>query len=595
MTEQRRNFLARLVTTAGTVQAGSMLPLVSAMASTRDLQALEAPSLLDFMPPDMRRDALSGRPAMDHTTAVQAALNSGAAVLNVPGGAVFKLTSPLIINRKVRVVGSGELRFTAGVTNAAAVTVNADGCEFDGVFITNPGLLQAQAGGRNVGIRFVANLGTVMHSTIQYFQNGVQAESNGEFHDFIIAGNKIVDCIGAGSGAAGNGEDRGDGITIWGCAATIVGNLVTAKAGQDCRIGIHVEGLANYHADSFPLQENLCTISGNVVRGPFRRSIVSEQVNNATITGNTCQGATWWGIAVIRSHSCAVVANTVLYNRPRDDLSGASWKPIYSGIMLYGGCIQCVVSGNSVDVSRGHAVTAVCLQGLANDTVAQATRASTTNGTGNVLLAGADPMIQVGQLIVGNGVPPLTYVVSVAGTVLVASNAIAAGRPVLSFTAHDRGQGNQVTGNSLLCNASNNADGIEVLYQDCPAINSNNMRGVGKYGIYAYGTSDPVINGNTVNGQNGSKNGIHLEASDTAAVVVGNVVAGFNAVGACGIEAVNHTGGVISGNFVRSCSIDIKLSGSSNMSLVGNSSTGCAKHYTSANGTGTVLANNAFT
>ncbi|WP_240746021.1 right-handed parallel beta-helix repeat-containing protein [Cupriavidus oxalaticus] len=581
--------------TAGAAQAGYMLPLADAKASTPEPRTPEALSLLDFMPDGMREDALTGKAAMDHTAAVQAALDSGVAVLTVPGRAVFRLTAPLTVRHKIRLVGNGELRFTAGIASAAAITVRKDGCEFDGIYLTNRNRLQSQTGGRNVGICFMANLGTVTRSTIQYFQNGVQAESNGEFHDYVIADNKILDCIGAGGGHANpgdNGEDRGDGITIWGCAATIVGNLVTAMAGQDCRVGIHVEGLANYHADSFPLQDNLCTISGNVVRGPFRRSIVSEQVSNATITGNTCQGATWWGIAVIRSHSNTVVANTVLYNRARTDQSGAAWKPVYAGIMLYGGCVQCVVSGNSVDLSRGYAVTAVCLQGLASDTVAQATQASSTNGTANVAMAAANPMIQVGQIITGAGVPPSTYVVSMAGTVLVASNGIAAGKPVLSFTANDRGQGNQVTGNSLFCNATNEADGIEVLYQDCPAINSNNMRGVGKHGIYAYGTSEPVINGNTLNGQNGTGSGIYLEASGTAAVVVGNVVAGFSAPRSCGIAAFNRSGGVISGNFVRGCTTDIDLFGTTSMSVTGNSSAGCTRHYSGGNSAGMMLANN---
>lgn len=596
MSRLRRNLLAGLATTAGAALANPFSPPVLA-ASVPDGRKPESPSVLDFMSPAMRQDALSGAPMLDHTRAIQAALDSGAAELAVPGGCTFNLTGPLTVGRKTRICGAGELRFSAGIATMAAITVKADGCEFDGIVLTNPNRLQAPAGGRNTGILFRADLGTVTRSTIRGFQNGITVESEGEYHDFIIANNRILDCIGAGGGpgdsTSGTGEDRGDGITIWGCAATITGNLVTAMAGQDCRIGIHVEGLAHYHNGASPRQDNLCTIVGNIVLGPFRRSIVTENLNNASIAGNTCEGATWWGIAVARSLACSITANTVKLDRASTDKSGASWSPIHAGIAVYGGAVQCVISGNTVDLTQGHAAAAILLQGLQTDTVVVGKQACIADGTRRVRLAAPNPTIQVGQLLTGGGVPAQTYVANIDGTTLLASKPIAAGSPMLTVTWHDRGQGIAVTDNSILCNAAIETIGIWAQYQDHPTISGNNIRYMGKVGISCHDVADPVINGNTVLGLNGTKSGIDLAWSRTAAVVVNNVVAGFDAPGAYGINVVNRTGGVVSGNFVRDCATNIHLYGCTGMSVTGNSSVSCASHYTAGSGSGMMLANNA--
>lgn len=593
MSEQRRNFLTRITTNAGVAVAGYLSATPATAASTRALNG--EVSVLDFMSPDIRADALSAAPLHDHSAAIQAAFDSGGAVVELPANCVFRLTKPLKIGKKIRVLGGGELRFTAGIANAAAITVTADGCEFDGVSITNWNLLQSNSGPRNVGIMFRASLGSVTRSTIRQFQNGIQVESTGEYHDFIIANNRIIDCIGAGGGPAQKssyGEDRGDGITIWGCAATITGNLVTAKAGQDCRIGIHLEGLANYHPESFPLQDNMCTVVGNVVRGSFRRSIVTENVNNSTITGNTCEGAKWWGIAIVRSLACSVTGNTVIIDRAATDGTGSAWDPIHAGIAVYGGAVQCVISGNTIDLTRGHAKAAISLQGSDTDTAVSVEERATTNGATRVTLAAANPAVQLGQLITGAGVPAATFVVSVAQTALVASKPIGAGSPLLTFKWHERGQGTAVTNNSVLCTAADGAIGVLALHQDSPSIVGNNLRYMGMHGIHCFDVSDPVINGNTVLGQESAKHGIHLESNATGAVVVGNLVEGFNGSGGSGIEAANRTGGVISANLVRRCGTGISLYGCTNMSVTGNSSIGCGAGDSKAHGAGMVLASN---
>ena len=593
MSEPRRNFLTGLTTTAGVAIAGyfAVAPATAAKERPADREA----SVLDFMDIDLRNDACKKTPALDHSEALQKAFNSGAATMNVPGGYVFQVTRPLKLGKKMRVQGGGELRFTAGIAKHAAITVTADECEFDGVVITNSNLLQSNTGDRNVGILFRASVGTVTRSTIRQFQNGIQVESTGEYHDFIISNNRILDCIGAGGGPSQNssyGEDRGDGITVWGCAATIVGNLVTAKAGQDCRIGIHLEGLADYHAESFPLQDNMCTVVGNVVRGSFRRSIVSENVNNSTITGNTVEGAKWWGIAIIRSLACSVTGNTVIIDRAETDGTGSSWEPIHAGIAVYGGAVQCVISGNTIDLTRGHAQAAISLQGSDVDSAVAAKQQAKTNGTAQVTLTVANPAVQLGQLITGAGVPNATFVISVAAKTLVASNPITAGAPLLTFKWHERGEGITVANNSVLCNATDGAMGVLALHQDSPSILGNNLRYMGKNGIHCLDVSNPVINGNTVIGWASAKHGINLESNPSSAVIVGNVVEGFDGSEGSGIEVSNRTGGVVSANLIRRCASAINLNGCTSMSASGNSSVGCGDSYTGSHGAGMVLSNN---
>ena len=149
MSGLRRNFIMRLATGAGAVVAGNSITTNVARSTSRE-DIKGTATVLDFMSPEMRRDALSKAPLLNHTLAMQAALNDGVSALTVPEGVVVRLTAPLIVKRKILLTGGGELRFTAGVANTAAITVCADGCEFDGVLLTNPNLLQAQAGDRNV-------------------------------------------------------------------------------------------------------------------------------------------------------------------------------------------------------------------------------------------------------------------------------------------------------------------------------------------------------------------------------------------------------------------------------------------------------------
>ncbi|NUX58662.1 hypothetical protein [Paraburkholderia youngii] len=562
-------------------------------------KVVDTPTIFDSMTPAMRLDALSGAPALDHTAAVQAAFNSGVSTLTVPSGAVFRLTGPLTISNKMRLTGNGELRFVSGVVGSACITVSADYCEFDNIYMTNPNLLQQQTGNRMSAITFLANYGKVVNSTIRWFQHGVVVESSGEFHDFVISNNKILDCIGAGDGPSNttstNGEDRGDGITVWGCCATITGNLVTAMAGQDCRVGIHQEGLPNYHGNNYPYQENLATISGNVVRGSFRRSIVFESVYNGAITGNVCQGATWGGIESIRNICCTISGNTILYTRAANDQTGAAFAPIHAGINLYGGNIDCVVTGNAVDTSRGFADVGIDLQGLNTNNQTQVTQTVTANGTSTIVLSAIDPRVVVGELVTGTGVPANTFVLSINGANVILNNVVTTGTPSVTFTLYDRGQNNVVTNNNVLCNGANaNTIGIAASYQDSAVINANAVRQATTYGISCYDVSYPVINGNNLVGFKSPNAGVQLNSNATSAVVVGNLITGFTAAGAVGIQCYGRVGGVVSSNYVNGSPTDIDFYNSTNLVATGNNSVGATSHYVNGGGTGMTLANNTY-
>lgn len=95
MSEQRRNFLTRITTSAGVAVAGYLSATPATAASMRALNG--EVSVLDFMSPGMRDDALSAALSHAHSAAIQGAFDSGAAVVELPASCVFRLTRPLKI------------------------------------------------------------------------------------------------------------------------------------------------------------------------------------------------------------------------------------------------------------------------------------------------------------------------------------------------------------------------------------------------------------------------------------------------------------------------------------------------------------------
>lgn len=300
------------------------------------------------------------------TAAVQALFNScpdGATVV-VPSGAVIILDGTITITKRITLTGGGELRWTAGIGNSSMIDVRADGCVFDRVYLTNPNHLAAQTGNRTHGIRFQANYGVVTNSRIVGQQAAICVEADGEWHHFTFAGNHIVDVPGAGTGTDNDPndgmdpyEDRGDGIVCWGALATITGNTVTALAGTDARIGIHTEGLATTAATVYVHGNSMVTITGNIVTGKFRRSISCESVTNTVIANNTVADATWWALSFINTSGCVIADNTILWTRTAADTQGAAYNPERTAIMAYGSGANNRITGNTITVAAGAALS----------------------------------------------------------------------------------------------------------------------------------------------------------------------------------------------------------------------------------------------
>ncbi len=281
----------------------------------------------------------------------------GVRAIEVPSGSVIQLDGTIEIPANTIVRGGGELRWTDGIANAAALRVTGDNVEVSGVTLTNPHELGTPAGERNYGIEIRASDVRIVGNHIDRFQNGIAVRYGGEYHDIVIADNRVKDVVGVGGGpgsSANVGEDRGDGIVVWGAQATVTGNVVNAKPGTDARVGIHTESTTAGNAHDAPHSASMVTITGNVVYGQFRRSIVSENVAHTTITGNTVADATWWNIAVIlQSHDSVVTGNTILYTRTGKDDQGGNYEPRRAPIMVYGGVERAQISDNSIVVKPG--------------------------------------------------------------------------------------------------------------------------------------------------------------------------------------------------------------------------------------------------
>lgn len=269
------------------------------------------------------------------------------ALISVPAGAVLTSTQTITLSGAGQsLVGPGELRFT-DLTDGVALRVTGDGCRVELLTVTNPDETLER------GIEIAASDVTVTDCVVDRFRYGIVVAAEGEWLNTRIINNRVTNVVGAGGGRGSDsrdGEDRGDGITVWGAQATVVGNVVYAKPGTDARIGIHAEGLGDVKTRATAHSEAMVTISGNVVTGPFRRCIVFEEISNGTIVGNTVADATWWSLAVIGGTGCVVADNTVRWTRTGDDDQGSAYSPTRAPVHVYGGTGHSV-SGNAVTVS----------------------------------------------------------------------------------------------------------------------------------------------------------------------------------------------------------------------------------------------------
>lgn len=272
----------------------------------------------------------------------------------------------IVIGKRLRLTGGGLLNFTAGIAQKAGLRCTASGCEFIGLRLANPNELQSATGERNYGIEVLANEVLVQGCEIDRFQNGIAVRSTGEFHNHRIIGNRVKDCIGAGGGAddpaaqQGLGEDRGDGIVVWGAQALIQGNIVNAKPGQDCRVGIHAEGLVEFAQTSAPHSDAMVQITGNVIYGPFRRGIVNENIRGFSATANLVADVTWWALASVEgAENSTFSGNSVIWTRTSEGNQGASWAPVRAPLAFFGTGCASMMNDNTIWATSGSEMTAV--------------------------------------------------------------------------------------------------------------------------------------------------------------------------------------------------------------------------------------------
>lgn len=294
-------------------------------------------------------DGLDPSGAGDSAAAIQNKIDAApdGALISVPAGAVLTSTATITLSGTGKsLIGPGELRFS-DLTDGVALRVTGPGSRVEMVTVTNPEETLER------GIEIAAHDVTVTDCVVDRFRYGIVVAAEGEWLNARIINNRVTNVVGAGGGRGSDsrdGEDRGDGITVWGAQATVVGNIVYAKPGTDARIGIHAEGLGDVKVTATPHSESMVTISGNVVTGGFRRCIVFEEISNGTIVGNTVADATWWALALIGGTGCIVADNTVRYTRAAEDDQGSAYSPVRSAVLVYGGTGHSV-AGNTVAVS----------------------------------------------------------------------------------------------------------------------------------------------------------------------------------------------------------------------------------------------------
>lgn len=356
----RRSTVAQLLAGAALVGggAGALTGVGTGRRSDPDVPMEESTVVV------LAGDGIDPTGAADSRDAVQALLDRapvGATIVN-PSGATLRLNGGITVeNAHTRLTGSGEWRFRAGGSYSTDpdeqngfIDLRGDHCSVDGIRATNPDAVL------NRGIIFLANYGRATNCTLVGFGSGIHISPAGEFHDFTISGNHVLDIIGDGRGPADTsriGEAYGDGIMCWGSGVSVTGNVVTCKDGADARIGIHVEGLDDQAATPWVHDHQMAVISGNVVHGRFRRGIASEGVDHIAITGNAVADATWWSIALLSADHSIVANNVILYTRTAADTQGSAWGPARSAIVLYcvekGTIVNPLVVDNTIRVLHG--------------------------------------------------------------------------------------------------------------------------------------------------------------------------------------------------------------------------------------------------
>ncbi len=490
----------------------------------------------------------------DDTAAIQAALDTGKAVV-VPDGNY--LASALTIStdrQKLLGMGGRIVALPAALhsNDDALLLVEANFVEVAGLYLDNPTEQNTKAASWpdavQAGIRIKGFQCNIHDNTVRRFQSGIQVVFDGaggsfsgfEFSNNIIAHNMIWENLGAGSGRDQRegiqGEDRGDGITSWGAQTVIKGNIVHVKEGQDARIGIHVESLADRHDPvdfGAMYADRGAVIANNIVlghdldtrNGRWRRGIVSEAVKEVSITGNLVYGGGWWSIAVIIGGSdpegkgnFSIVGNNIFWSRPAVDLAGDDWSPARAGIAVWGntaGIIaNVVVADNNIqnigELGTGIRVTAFNANTkreqirVIGNSVLQRDGGVFTNSFFNATQAGAQELIVASNIFKGylvSGQAMLRVQDGFERLVINGNIVVFEGGPTGIFKCMqvDGGSG-VITGNHF--DGAN--DAVHLINMDRVVFSGNIIENTADDGLDMFGTDPFIVSDNIFQGIGGS-------------------------------------------------------------------------------------------
>ena len=264
---------------------------------------------------------------------------------------VFRVTGEVIFNKRMSATGNGEILWDGAANQGGILKVTAAEVKLLGMRVRHVGTAYTVR-----GILVYADDVVIDNCDVLNCHSGIQVRfDGGEYFRATITNNRVLDVTGQGLGpnsSSSTGESDGDGIVTWGAMATISNNTVSCKVGSDARIGIHCEGLSP-NSPSQPLHsESLCTVTGNVVYGQFRRGIAFEDIDASVMSGNTVADSTWWPLSLNQTRGCTMSGNTVVYTRQAGQNQGSHYTPVRAAIMAYGRVEDCVFSNNTVVIQN---------------------------------------------------------------------------------------------------------------------------------------------------------------------------------------------------------------------------------------------------
>ena len=492
----------------------------------------------------------------DDTSAIQAALDTEKTVI-VPDGEYF--TDQVVINtdgQKLLGMGGKLVALPASLSASdidryALVSAQANFVEIAHLYLDNPSLSNMKERPEwpfaiNMGIDVSGFQCNVHHNIVRRFLDGIvvltsTGGSTGPEYAYNIISNNIVwELLGSGSGddnrIDNQGETLGDGIVSWGASTIITGNIVQARQGADCRIGIHVESLADRHdpVDFTAMYEDRgAVISNNIVlghgldvrNGRFRRGIVSEAVKEVSITGNVVYGGGWWGIAVIVGGSAtegrgnfSIVGNQVYWSRPAVDLSGDDWSPARSGIAAWsnttGKITNVVIADNNIqnigDIGTGIRISSFTGGSSFRDQV-RITGNSVFQREGGLFnnsfivasSASANELIVSNNTLKGtlNGGQALLRIQNAQERLVINGNIIVYDGSTTTFKCMELSGGSAViTGNHF----DGGNDGVHLVNMDRVVFTGNIIENCTDDGLDMFGTTSAILSSNIIENVGGS-------------------------------------------------------------------------------------------